>query len=129
MWITSLRVTLRRLMLVPVPIKMGNFGSRHLYVEDVGMPGKVAFDCRPRQRRHGNGTGQGREARPPLARAVTRPVRCPTARRMRHAAHAELLRQAGDHVAAAGAYRQATALSTNAVERAELRRRLRGLSP
>jgi hypothetical protein len=47
MWITSLRVTLRRLMLVPVPIKMGNFGSRHLYVEDAGMPGKVAFDLPP----------------------------------------------------------------------------------
>jgi RNA polymerase sigma-70 factor (ECF subfamily) len=45
-----------------------------------------------------------------------------------HAAHAELLRQAGDYAAAAGAYRQAIALSTNAVERAELRRRLRGLS-
>ena len=45
-----------------------------------------------------------------------------------HATHAELLRQAGDHAAAAGAYRQAIALSTNEVERAELRRRLAGLS-
>jgi predicted RNA polymerase sigma factor len=45
-----------------------------------------------------------------------------------HAAHAELLRQAGDHAAAARAYRQAIALSTNEVARAELRRRLAGLS-
>jgi RNA polymerase sigma-70 factor (ECF subfamily) len=41
-----------------------------------------------------------------------------------HAAHAELLRRAGDHAGAAGAYEHAIALSANAVERAELERRL-----
>ena len=41
-----------------------------------------------------------------------------------HAAHADLLRRAGDAVAAARAYERAIALSTNAVERAELQRRL-----
>ena len=41
-----------------------------------------------------------------------------------HAAHADLLRRAGDHVAAARAYERAIALSANAVERAELQRRL-----
>jgi RNA polymerase sigma-70 factor, ECF subfamily len=42
-----------------------------------------------------------------------------------HATHAELLRRAGDLPGAARAYEQAIALSTNAVERAELERRLR----
>jgi RNA polymerase sigma-70 factor (ECF subfamily) len=41
-----------------------------------------------------------------------------------HAAHADLLRRAGNPVAAAGAYERAIALSANAVERAELLRRL-----
>ncbi|MGA2012547.1 MAG: sigma-70 family RNA polymerase sigma factor [Solirubrobacteraceae bacterium] len=41
-----------------------------------------------------------------------------------HAAHADLLRRAGDPVAAARAYERAIALSANAVERAELHRRL-----
>jgi RNA polymerase sigma-70 factor (ECF subfamily) len=41
-----------------------------------------------------------------------------------HAARAELLRRAGDREAARGAYEMALALSGNAVERAELRRRL-----
>ncbi|HET9608223.1 MAG TPA: sigma-70 family RNA polymerase sigma factor [Acidimicrobiales bacterium] len=44
-----------------------------------------------------------------------------------HAARAELLRRAGDHRGAADAYRRAIALSGNAVERAELDRRLAGL--
>jgi RNA polymerase sigma-70 factor, ECF subfamily len=41
-----------------------------------------------------------------------------------HAAHAELLRRAGDVDGAARAYERAIALSANAVERAELERRL-----
>jgi RNA polymerase sigma-70 factor, ECF subfamily len=41
-----------------------------------------------------------------------------------HAAHADLLRRAGDAAGAAAAYRRAIELSTNAVERAELERRL-----
>jgi RNA polymerase sigma-70 factor, ECF subfamily len=44
-----------------------------------------------------------------------------------HAAHAELLKRADDREAAAGAYRAAIELSANAVERAELERRLRDL--
>jgi len=44
-----------------------------------------------------------------------------------HAAHAELLRRAGDLAGAAEAYRQAIVLSANDVERAELERRLRTL--
>ena len=44
-----------------------------------------------------------------------------------HAAHADLLRRAGDRLAAASAYERAIALSTNAVERAELQRRLSAL--
>ena len=44
-----------------------------------------------------------------------------------HAAHADLLRRAGDADGAASAYEQAIALTTNAVERAELERRLREL--
>src|SRR5262249_56546395 len=44
-----------------------------------------------------------------------------------HAAHAELLGRAGDAAGAALAYEQAIALSNNAVERAELERRLRTL--
>ncbi len=41
-----------------------------------------------------------------------------------HAAHAELLRRAGDRAHAVAAYERAIALSGNAVERAELERRL-----
>jgi RNA polymerase sigma-70 factor (ECF subfamily) len=41
-----------------------------------------------------------------------------------HAAHAELLRRAGDRDGAEGAYRRAIELSANAVERAELEARL-----
>jgi RNA polymerase sigma-70 factor (ECF subfamily) len=41
-----------------------------------------------------------------------------------HAAHAELLRQAGDATGAARAYEKAIALALNPVERAELERRL-----
>jgi RNA polymerase sigma-70 factor, ECF subfamily len=41
-----------------------------------------------------------------------------------HAAHAELLRRAGDETGAARAYERAIELSSNAVERAELERRL-----
>ncbi len=44
-----------------------------------------------------------------------------------HAAHAELLRRAGDTAAAASAYARAIALTSNAVERAELERRLAAL--
>src|SRR5262245_7313918 len=44
-----------------------------------------------------------------------------------HAAHAELLSRAGDTAGAARAYEQAMALTNNAVERAELERRLRAL--
>jgi len=44
-----------------------------------------------------------------------------------HAAHAELLRRAGDRGGAAGAYERAIDLSSNAVERAELERRLEAL--
>jgi RNA polymerase sigma-70 factor, ECF subfamily len=46
-----------------------------------------------------------------------------------HAAHAELLSRAGDATAAAGAYERAIALSTNALELAELQRRLGALRP
>jgi RNA polymerase sigma-70 factor (ECF subfamily) len=44
-----------------------------------------------------------------------------------HAAHAELLIRAGDVAGAAGAYERAIALTANAVERAELERRLDAL--
>jgi RNA polymerase sigma-70 factor (ECF subfamily) len=44
-----------------------------------------------------------------------------------HAAHADLLRRVGDLAGAARAYEQAIALSGNAVERAELERRLTAL--
>ncbi len=44
-----------------------------------------------------------------------------------HAAHAELLSRAGDTASAAGAYERAIALTANAVERAELERRLSAL--
>jgi len=44
-----------------------------------------------------------------------------------HAAHAELLSRAGDAEAAAHAYERAIALTANAVERAELERRLAAL--
>ena len=44
-----------------------------------------------------------------------------------HAAHAELLSRAGDAAGAARAYERAIALSANAVERAELERRLHAL--
>jgi RNA polymerase sigma-70 factor (ECF subfamily) len=44
-----------------------------------------------------------------------------------HAAHAELLSRAGDAGAAAHAYERAIALTANAVERAELERRLGSL--
>jgi RNA polymerase sigma-70 factor, ECF subfamily len=44
-----------------------------------------------------------------------------------HAAHAELLRRAGDASAAAAAYKRAIALTANAVELAELERRLGAL--
>jgi RNA polymerase sigma-70 factor (ECF subfamily) len=40
-----------------------------------------------------------------------------------HAAHAELLRRAGDGAAARAAYDRAIAVTENAVERAELERR------
>jgi RNA polymerase sigma-70 factor (ECF subfamily) len=45
-----------------------------------------------------------------------------------HAAHAELLRRAGDAAGASIAYERAIELSANEVERAELERRLRALS-
>jgi RNA polymerase sigma-70 factor (ECF subfamily) len=44
-----------------------------------------------------------------------------------HAAHAELLKRAGEREGAARAYEAAIELSSNAVERAELERRLRDL--
>jgi RNA polymerase sigma-70 factor, ECF subfamily len=44
-----------------------------------------------------------------------------------HATHADLLRRTGDVQGAARAYERAIGLSTNVVERAELRRRLRAL--
>jgi RNA polymerase sigma-70 factor (ECF subfamily) len=46
-----------------------------------------------------------------------------------YATHADLLRRAGNFKAAALAYEQAIALSTNPVERAELERRLHALGP
>ena len=46
-----------------------------------------------------------------------------------HAANADLLRRAGDRPGAAAAYRQAIALTANAVERTELRRRLDSMLP
>jgi RNA polymerase sigma-70 factor, ECF subfamily len=46
-----------------------------------------------------------------------------------HAAHAELLSRAGDAAAAAAAYERAIAVSTNALELAELQRRLGALRP
>ena len=46
-----------------------------------------------------------------------------------YATHADLLRRAGDLVAAARAYERAIELSANAVERAELQRRLSTLDP
>jgi RNA polymerase sigma-70 factor, ECF subfamily len=45
-----------------------------------------------------------------------------------HAAHAELLRRAGDQVGAAAAYERAIAIRGNDIERAELARRLHALS-
>jgi RNA polymerase sigma-70 factor (ECF subfamily) len=45
-----------------------------------------------------------------------------------HAAHAELLRRTGDRPGAARAYERAITLSANAVERAELQRRLQTLT-
>jgi RNA polymerase sigma-70 factor (ECF subfamily) len=45
-----------------------------------------------------------------------------------HAAHADLLRRAGDALGAVGAYERAIALTANEVERAELERRLRALA-
>jgi RNA polymerase sigma-70 factor (ECF subfamily) len=45
-----------------------------------------------------------------------------------HAAHAELLRRAGDLLGARNAYEQAIALSANSVERAELERRMESLA-
>jgi RNA polymerase sigma-70 factor (ECF subfamily) len=44
-----------------------------------------------------------------------------------HAAHAELLSRAGDATGAARAYQGAVGLSANAVERAEVERRLGAL--
>jgi RNA polymerase sigma-70 factor (ECF subfamily) len=44
-----------------------------------------------------------------------------------HAAHAELLRRAGDEAGAVRAYEQAIALTSNTVRRAELERRLRAM--
>jgi RNA polymerase sigma-70 factor (ECF subfamily) len=44
-----------------------------------------------------------------------------------HATHADLLNRTGDHATAADAYRRAIALTHNAVERAELHRRLEAL--
>jgi RNA polymerase sigma-70 factor (ECF subfamily) len=44
-----------------------------------------------------------------------------------HAAHADLLRRAGDTEQAARAYERAMALTANAVEREELERRLAAL--
>jgi RNA polymerase sigma-70 factor (ECF subfamily) len=46
-----------------------------------------------------------------------------------HAAHAELLRRSGDCASAIAAYERAIALSDNAVERAQLARRLNEISP
>jgi RNA polymerase sigma-70 factor, ECF subfamily len=46
-----------------------------------------------------------------------------------HAAHADLLRRAGDLTGAASAYEHAIALTANAVERAELQRRRQALDP
>ena len=46
-----------------------------------------------------------------------------------HAAHAELLRRSGDSAEAIAAYERAIALSDNAVERAQLARRLKEISP
>jgi len=45
-----------------------------------------------------------------------------------HATRAELLRRAGDLAAAARAYERAIGLSTTAIERAELERRLHTLT-
>ena len=45
-----------------------------------------------------------------------------------HAAHADLLRRAGDAEGAAGAYERTIELTSNDVERTELERRLRALN-
>jgi RNA polymerase sigma-70 factor, ECF subfamily len=68
------------------------------------------------------GPGAGLEVLAPL-------VDDPTLARYQplHAARADLLRRAGDGAGAAEAYRRAIELSTNAVERAELERRLASL--
>jgi RNA polymerase sigma-70 factor, ECF subfamily len=42
-----------------------------------------------------------------------------------HATHAELISRASDAAGAAGAYKRAIAVTANAIERAELERRLR----
>ncbi len=67
------------------------------------------------------GFADGPEAR---ARAGCEPLRETLDRyQPLHAAHADLLRRAGDAAGAARAYERAIALSSNAVERAELERR------
>jgi RNA polymerase sigma-70 factor, ECF subfamily len=69
-----------------------------------------------------SGAGAGLELLEPLLRDRTLERYQPL-----HAAHAELLRRAGDPDGAARAYRRGIELSTNDVERVELERRLREL--
>jgi RNA polymerase sigma-70 factor, ECF subfamily len=59
-------------------------------------------------------------------RALTPLLETPALERYQplHATHADMLRRTGDTVGAMGAYRRAIALTANAVERDELRRRL-----
>ncbi len=68
---------------------------------------------------YAQGPAAGLDLLEPLVRADTLAEYQPL-----HAAHAELLRRAGDRAGAADAYRRGIELSTNDVERAELERRL-----
>jgi predicted RNA polymerase sigma factor len=63
------------------------------------------------------------------ARRGPRAARRPALERYQsvHATHAELISRASDAAGAAGAYKRAIALTANAIERAELERRLRAL--
>ena len=68
---------------------------------------------------YAQGPAAGLDLLEPLVRAATLAGYQPL-----HAAHAELLRRAGDRDGAADAHRRGIELSTNDVERAELERRL-----
>ncbi len=86
-----------------------------------------ALAGRRAQPRRGGGVRGGRRAR---AGAPAPLLANPRLERYQplHAAHAELLRRAGDRGGAAAAYERAIALSANMVQRVELERRLGALS-